>query len=173
MDEPRRGTARTGGAARDRGSRRDDAPSGGASRGVSTTKPPSGHASPSHDTRRRRRPPYARYLAAILDAGPPWRCWGASPDGRRLTLTVLAGPDAWDRARDYLASGASAVVAPPGEDPSGYDWRLLAGHPPVLLRGNVPQAELGRLAAAILRDGAGRVLHPQTGARYVAGGAHG
>ncbi len=88
-------------------------------------------------------------------------------------MTVTAGPDAWAIARDYLAVGAPILVAPPGDDPAGYDWQLLRGHPPVLLRlcGDLGSAEVGRLAAAILHDAGGRVLVLPSGRLFCAGGA--
>lgn len=111
--------------------------------------------------RRRRRPPYAARLAAILARPETWPEWsGTSPDRAHLTLWVLAGPDAWEVAGIWLGTRALYVIAPPGEEPARFDWRVLAGHPPVLVHpcGALAQAEVADLVGALLRDGAGRVL---------------
>jgi hypothetical protein len=52
------------------------------------------------------------------------------------------------------------VLAPPGEDPAQFDWTLLRGHPPVLVRpcGDLTHGETAQLVATLLRDGVGRVL---------------
>lgn len=111
--------------------------------------------------RRRRRPPYGARLAAVLARPETWPEWsGTSSDRAHLTLWVLAGPDAWRIAGVWLATRALYVVAPPGEDPAGYDWRVVAGHPPVLVHpcGDLTQAEFAALVGALVRDGAERVL---------------
>ena len=65
-----------------------------------------------------------------------------------------------------------AIVCPPGDDPTGYDWRLCAGHDPVLLHraGSVDGDEVRALIESLIRDGTDRVLDDQTGAIYVAQG---
>jgi hypothetical protein len=115
-------------------------------------------------------PPYACELSEILADSPPWRRWGASPDGRRLAVTVTAGPSAWDIARACFAIGAPVLVAPPGEDPAGYDWRLVADPrlAPVWIHGDLPEHEVRRLVVAILRDGADSVITLSDGRRYLA-----
>lgn len=151
------------------GSTHDGAPGDGAHR-VSRIRPASRHRWHTDDTARRPRPPYARELAAILDAGPPWRCWGASPDGQHLAITVAAGPSAWDIARACFVLGAPALVAPPGEDPAGYDWRVAADPrlAPVWIHGDLPEHETRRLVVAILRAGADSVITLSDGRRYLA-----
>lgn len=119
----------------------------------------------------RRRPPYAARLAAALADPGSWPDRpGTSADGTALTIWVLCGPDAWDVARAYVDAGALFALSPPGEDPATFDWTDLAGHPPILIRGQLSAAELGRLAAAILRDGGGRILSAD-GRRFSAGRA--
>lgn len=112
-------------------------------------------------SRTRRRPPYGARLAEVLARPETWPEWsGTSPDRAHLTLWVLAGTDAWQFAGVWLATRALYVVAPPGEDPAGYDWRVVAGHPPVLVHpcGDLTQAEVAALVGALVRDGAERVL---------------
>ncbi len=110
---------------------------------------------------RRRRPPCSVRLSEILARPETWHQWsGTSPDRAHLTLSVLAGPAAWQLAGVWLATRALYVVAPPGEDPARFDWRVLSGHPPVLVHpcGALTQAEVADLVGALLRDGAERVL---------------
>jgi len=115
----------------------------------------------SNRTTGRRLPPYGARVAEILADPSSWRGRpGTSADGQHLTLWVLAGPDAWDAARLWDASRALFVLSPPGEAPASFDWRVLAGHPPVLIWpcGDLAQAELAALVGALVRDGCGRVL---------------
>ena len=78
--------------------------------------------------------------------------------GRRGTYWIAAGADAiaWAAEHSHLA----ALAAPPDLDPAERDWSLVAGSPPVVVHveGALPAGYLDRLAAALLRDGAGRVL---------------
>ena len=87
------------------------------------------------------------------------------PYGRRLrehgprgTYWIAAGADAiaWAAEHPHLA----ALAAPPDLEPACCDWSLVAGSPPVLVhvQEGLPAGYLDRLAAALLRDGAGRVL---------------
>jgi hypothetical protein len=120
---------------------------------------------------RRRRPPYAARLTTALADPASWPGRpGTSADGTAVTIWALAGPDAWEVARIWSETSALFVLAPPAEPPEVFDWSSLAGHPPVLIRGELPAAEVGRLAAVLLRDGAGRVLAPG-GRLYIAGEA--
>ena len=87
------------------------------------------------------------------------------PYGRRLrehgprgTYWIAAGADAiaWAAEHPHLA----ALAAPPDLEPAERDWSLVAGSPPAVVHvaGELPTGYLDRLAAALLRDGAGRVL---------------
>jgi hypothetical protein len=91
----------------------------------------------------RRLPPYGRRLR---EHGP------------RGTYWIAAGADAiaWAAEHEHL----HALAAPPDLEPEARDWRLVAGSPPVVVyvAGELPAGYLDRLAAALLRDGAGRVL---------------
>ena len=87
------------------------------------------------------------------------------PYGRRLrehgprgTYWIAAGAEAlaWAAEHPHLA----ALAAPLDLDPMARDWCLVAGSPPVVVHaaGELPTFYLDRLATALLRDGAGRVL---------------
>lgn len=104
----------------------------------------------------RRHPPYAKRLASIT--GP---AWGTSPDGLHNTFWVLFGRSSWEKAKQWLNSTRRFVLLPPGGDPAVYDWRSLRNHPPVLLLpcGEINADETKALVAALLRDGAERVLY--------------
>jgi hypothetical protein len=112
-----------------------------------------------------RRPPYAARLAAILAHPETWPGRpGTSADGRHLTLWVLAGPDAWEVADLWghpdAAPAPLFVLAPAEEAPAGFDWSVLRGHPPVLVRpcGDLSQGEVAALVGALVADGCERVL---------------
>lgn len=125
-----------------------------------------------HGIRAGKRPPYSARLSAILANPDEWKhLSGTSANGEHLTIWVLAGSEGWDVAREWngpLPVPAAWVLAPPGEDPAGYDWSALASHPSVLMYscGDLRQVEEAALAAAILRDGAESVMALFTGRRY-------
>lgn len=90
---------------------------------------------------------------------------GLPPYGHRLrehgprgTYWIAAGADALAWAADH--PHLHALAAPLDIDPAARSWRLVAGSPPVMVQaaGELPEMFLERLAAALLRDGAGRVL---------------
>lgn len=116
-------------------------------------------------------PPYGKRLAHVL-ARPA--CWaqfiGTSSNGKRLTIWLLTGQNAWKMAHDWAPRCRLFVLAPPGEDPTRFNWNALAGHPPLLLRpcGALEGAEVQALLMALVRDGVTRVLRLDTGTRYVA-----
>jgi hypothetical protein len=139
---------------------------------------PTAHSPRSTRRVARRQPPYATRLADILTDPGSWpRRPGTSADGTTLTLWLLAGQEAWPRAHDWVNSAVPFLLAPPGEDPSCFDWGLLAGHLPVLVApcGHLGQAEVAALVGALVRDGVARVLvlHPAGPRLYRAGGHHG
>jgi len=115
--------------------------------------------------RRRRSPPYGRRLKALLADRGAWPKYsGTSPDGQHLTIRVVAGSDAWRIAHAWrpLRPPVPFVLAPPGEDPAGFDWRVLAGDycPLTMLwiAGKLPLGDERALVIAILRAGAEGVL---------------
>ena len=81
-----------------------------------------------------RRPPYSKRLAAMLERSNDWPGYvGTSSDGRHVSIWLLFGPGCWGWAHVWKDQPRLFVVCPPGEDPSGYDWRLLRGHDPILV----------------------------------------
>ena len=125
---------------------------------------------------RRHQPAYARRLREVLTVSGTWPQYaGISADGRHPQLWVLAGSNTWNVAREYARSRYLFLACPPDADPEALDWRLLAGHDPVLLRqcGQLDGDTLKRLVLAVLRDGAERVLYlPEDGPvrRYIRAG---
>ena len=88
----------------------------------------------------------------------------------RGTIWVVVGSGAWAFARDRVDEHHLGVftLLPPGEDPATFDWRLLAGHDPILLvqAGAIDGDQVRQLAHAILMDGTERIL-TEDGGRYV------
>lgn len=124
----------------------------------------------------RRAAPYARQLREILKRPASWPAyWGTSPDGRALTVWVLAGPDAWAAARSRWKAGRICLVSPPDDDPAALDWTALQRLDPVLVQpcGPVGGDELQRLVLALVRDGVRHVLFlgANGAVRYSAGHA--
>jgi len=120
----------------------------------------------------KRLPPFGRHLHDVLAAPETWpRYAGTSPDGQHLTIWISIGPDSWAWARERQGRFLVLVV-PPGDDPSVYDWSLLAGgaHDPILIvrAGDVSPQVIRALAEALILDGVGRVLETVTGDRYMA-----
>lgn len=120
-----------------------------------------------------KRTPYARRLERVIANPATWPQYeGTSPDGTHLTLWVLTGSRAWDAARVFAASRRLYVVAPPDEDPTGYDWRVLRGHDPIIILrfGDLDGETVRALVTAMMRDGVHRVLDLAEHAmsRYVA-----
>lgn len=78
--------------------------------------------------------------------------------GKRDTYWIAAGADALAWAADH--PHLHALAAPLDDDPATRDWRQVAGSPPVCVvaAGELHEMFLEALAAALLRDGAGRVL---------------
>lgn len=110
---------------------------------------------------RRRLPPYAHALRVALSQPAGWcQFMGTSADGTKPTLWVLAGSGAWDMAREWKALRRLFLVLPPGEAPAGFNWSVLAGHDPVILKvaGDLAATEVQALVLALMRDGVQRVL---------------
>lgn len=105
-------------------------------------------------------PPYGRKLRARLANRAHWARWyGTSPDGKAVSVHVVAGAAAWDWARGE-SDRRLLVVAPHSEDPARFDWSALAGHDPVLLvhAGALADEDAQRLVTALMHDGTRRVL---------------
>lgn len=113
-------------------------------------------------------PPFGRELRAWLRTDPRPHRWGCNGD--RASITIAVGPDAWAWARAWHPYRLVLVV-PPGELASRFDWSDCAGHDPVLLAlcGEVQDGEVERVARALMRDGAERVLELDGMAEYFAG----
>jgi hypothetical protein len=114
-------------------------------------------------------PPYGRTLADRLSKPITWRQYaGTSPDGSAVTVWVGIGPNAWYWARERVDSFLLTIL-PPDTDPSALDWRVCAGHDPVVVQrcGDVQEGEVHALADALLRDGVQRVLDAETGNIHV------
>ncbi len=148
-----------------------NAPARGIGRGAKRTYYPRKFST----TPPRRLPPYGRRLAAVLARPDTWPWYvGTSPDGRHVTILTLCGPGCWDRAHTWETGAEHRlfVVAPSGEAPDRYDWRILRGHDPILIDpcGDVSGPEIQALAAALIRDGVERALFcgPRGATRYAA-----
>jgi hypothetical protein len=97
-------------------------------------------------------PPYGRKLTDRLASG--WR-----PANRTIFSPV--GSNAWRVARrwDSEPGHRALLCLPPDADSSTFDWGVVAGFDCVaLVAGEVTEAVLDRLAAHLLRAGAGRVV---------------
>ncbi len=111
----------------------------------------------------RRLPPYARVLVSRLAARDTWQPYqyvGTSLDGCCPQLWVFFGPDAWNIAKERIGHYL-LVVAPYGEDPAMFDWRILAGNDPIIIQpfGSMSGDSLQALVSALVRDGVKRALY--------------
>ena len=146
--------------------------------GVNTRRTINGfECRPQHNlTQPLKLPPYAKRLREVLTAPGTWPTFaGTSPDGRNISIWVLAGSNTWNVAGEYARGRYLFLACPPDTDPEALDWRLLRGRDPVLLRqcGQLDGDTLKRLMLALLRDGAERVLYlPENGQvrRYIRSG---
>lgn len=113
-------------------------------------------------------PPYGRELAARL-RGDLRDWWGAAPNGKAAPIMLLTGPDAWRAAQDWRNHRLIALH-PYESNPATYNWRVLAGHDPVLLWrcGPVEGDAVIALMRAIMMDGVQRVLDVAHQRHYVA-----
>jgi hypothetical protein len=99
-----------------------------------------------------RQPPYGSKLRNRFISG--WR-----PSNK--TVFIAAGSDAWRVARRWDSEpGHRAILClPPDADPSTFDWAVAAGLDCVVfVRGDVIEGIIDRLAAHLLRAGAGLVV---------------
>lgn len=107
-------------------------------------------------------PPYGRRLRELLaDPAALSGFFGTSPDGRRPSLWVLVGEEAWEAGRILEDSGRHLfMLMPPDTFPERYNWELLRGRDPVLVRqcGHLDDAILQRLVLSMMRDGVWRIL---------------
>jgi len=104
--------------------------------------------------------PYSKRLSELL-SDPTIKTAGSSATGVR-SVYMIAGSQAWRKAHEIENSHAFLLL-PPTEDPSQYDWSLLAGHDPiiVLVEGDASPDEFLALATALDRDGVNRILYPK------------
>lgn len=119
----------------------------------------------SNNATTRRLPPFARELAARLANRASWPRWaGTSPDGHHISIWVGLGPDAWQWAREHINQRMLTII-PPDEDPNSYDWRMLAGHDPVILfsAGDTSGDEVRAVVSAMMRAGVKGVVHGDAG----------
>lgn len=113
-------------------------------------------------------PPYAREISAALASRNVRDYWGTSPDGKHPCLWLLVGPHAWRQARTWRPFRLVTLL-PPDSDPELLNWAVLTGLDPVLMLrcGDVPGDVVRALIAAVMRDGAERIIDVITGTRYV------
>ena len=119
---------------------------------------------------KRKFPPYSRVLHEQLRSPKSWKeLWGTSLNNETPSLTVFAGPRAWESA-EFWRGRRLFMVAPEGQDPKDFDWSITNGLGLLLIdAGPDPEiSPLDRLAAALLRDGADGALALRTGGlRYL------
>lgn len=125
----------------------------------------------------RRQPPYSKHMTAVMSRPATWRNFsGTSADGKHLTLRVMIGPKAWDVTDSHAAQRNLFVLLPHGDDPAAFNWRVLRGHPPVLVipNGEVDAHMVTALVLALIRDGVERVLYMADEGmhRYIAEARH-
>ncbi len=119
-------------------------------------------------------PPYAKRFSDVLDTPGVWPQYrGTSSDGKRLSLFIIAGSNAWEMAKKSLSSKLLFLVHPPADPPEIYDWRICAGHEPIIIltAGRLNNDISRRLSIALLRDGVDRVVTSAGdgyGQRYIA-----
>ena len=109
------------------------------------------------------RAPYSEYLSAVLRHPEKWPEYaGTSADGSAVSVFLLVGSGAWNKARTLENSHLFALL-PTGDDPFLYDWHTLAGHDPIvaIVEGQPPsEKEFYNLASALIRDGVKRFTRP-------------
>jgi hypothetical protein len=115
-----------------------------------------------------KKPPFAHKVAAALSAGELAKLAFSSPNGRHISPVVACGSTAWSIGHALDAKRCLYLVCPPTDRPDIFDWRVMAGHDPILLFSE--DGEHDALAAALIRDGVKRVVCCRTGRRWVAGG---
>lgn len=115
----------------------------------------------SHNAPSRRTPPFGKELAARLaDRASLPRWAGTSPDGQHLSIWVSIGPNSWQWAREHIDHRLLLIV-PSGEDPAAFDWRILAGHDPVILfsAGDTSSDEIKAAVLALMTCGVNKIIH--------------
>ena len=122
---------------------------------------------------KKRKAPYHKRLETILRNPANWpRYQGTSPNGSSLSIYVFGGSQAWPAGKEAADSRLLFLVANPDQDPSLYDWSILAGHEPipVIPKGHLPKYMAEAIAAALIEDGVEGVLIPNgdgRGQRYI------
>lgn len=127
-------------------------------------------------TPKRRLPPFAQQVRAILDDPDRRRAsFGAAPNGRLAQVHLVVGLHAWDRATRFMQARIPrlALLLPAGQDPASFDWSVCshkhAGMPIVILSSSgTPIETLDALASAVLRDGCRRLWDVRLNLRFVA-----
>ncbi len=117
--------------------------------------------------------PYGGVLRSALNHPETWpRYAGTSPDGLGVSIILIVGSEAWEKAKKLLGKHLFLIL-PQGYDPKKYDWSLLKDHDPILVLvagKDLTAKEYRRLALALMRDGVTRLLRPNgdgTAVRYL------
>ena len=122
----------------------------------------------SHETIKRA--PYSEYLRAALNHPENWPQYaGTSADCSAVSVFLLVGSESWNKARNLENTHLFALL-PPGDDPFLYDWRVLAGHDPIvaIVEGQPPsEKDFYNLASALIRDGIKRFTRPDKDGRCI------
>lgn len=119
-------------------------------------------------------PPYTKRLSDVLKTPSVWPQYkGTSQDGKRISLFIIAGTNAWEIAKKRLHTKLLYLMLPPTDDPEIYDWGICAGHEPIIIltAGQLKKDISHRLSIALLRDGVDRVVTSAGGGygqRYIA-----
>jgi hypothetical protein len=98
-----------------------------------------------------KQPPYARRIDTARSGG---------------MVVVCTGSEAWRRAQSPTWFAGYKLVLPPGEDPTAYDWRIVADQDIIIGGfGNLePIGTIAKLAGLLLAAGARLVLYaPERG----------
>lgn len=108
----------------------------------------------------RKLPAYGKRLVDVISRPECWRDYaGTSPDGSGLSIWVAIGPEAWQFARDR--GRMLIAVIPEGENPENFNFSFVRGQDPILIEqcGECGIDFIQAVVAALIRDGARRVLH--------------
>jgi len=136
---------------------------------------------------KRRRPPYSREAAQRLAAYPgPADCAdiriiiGQQPGKKSFCRDSCwvrwQGQTSFDLAKHWVnypranppeVSGVIPLCVPPGDDPTVYDWRIVRGYTPWIIRlGGIDKSAVEWLALLLLESGAAKVRASGWGADF-------